>query len=263
MTGMLSRLAARGVSGAKGQNEGAVLTAPLQARFWPDGASEMLPDTEIKEMTPANPAAAPRDPEPNLERADHETAPAMRIAPVRSLADDTAPASDVPTTGREAVVRHSDASPAHPSRRDRPTRPVPEPLSQSETVSPTPLRASVSPVLEQDRTLKVSTASPEPIVVDPRSVPVPAGEDRPQQTSLNEHPVAERPRSTAAWGEPSVQHAPMASPALAPALSIGRIEVIFEKPASPKPPPAGRQRVDPKRTSGFDAYSARRLGRRR
>ncbi|WP_157973572.1 hypothetical protein [Tropicimonas sp. IMCC34043] len=47
---------------------------------------------------------------------------------------------------------------------------------------------------------------------------------------------------------------------VAPSLSIGRLEVIFEAPA---PPPAPRPRPQPSRSRGFEKFDRTRLGLRR
>lgn len=279
MTGLLQRLAMRGGGAGSATDQTSVavpMTAPLRSRF---GAHNPVPQSEVQPdiglglerqiPTPSPPDAMGTDDEDAGGPAADNAATDQALKPVRAahLSPETDHTETLPPVINEPAplvseqVVSSDADPLIPPQNTEPFA-GPE-IVEAQLVPDAAPEAQLAATPKETPTVTQSSEEAEmPAVVHQTSASPQTFDRTPLRAGPAQH-IAVEPANTRPDTMPEQMRRPPQSIPVAPSLSIGRIDVTFEAPSPPSPPPTQRARPDPPSTRGFEAFAARRLGRRR
>ncbi|MFV2054093.1 hypothetical protein [Aliiroseovarius sp. YM-037] len=276
MTGLLSRLAARG-AGRSIAGGPARLAPPARPRFAMPEAGEGLEFDETVERPPADRTdwataqrEPPREKQPSVTGSGTRTDGRQRPRGIDAVSQSKKAApTDLPSTlpmadgGVARPEAHESSEPTAPPQVDDTNQPTiaaqpdahdpTSPSTRNQQPDLVPQRGLLPPIAnEQIASAPADLSALETVehMIETEITPSPTDGFAPETSS----PPALPGTPSNAFPDHTLPDPP------APSLSIGRIDVIFE---SPDPPPAPRQRPSPERTRGFEGYSSIRLGRRR
>ena len=264
MTGLLARLAARGSPGGQRPGDVAPMSAPMQPRFTGMGIEEAT--GVVPEVEPGN--SVPQEQTLHQPRHDQRPTPedALSQAPPTAIplrAETEVSAQGITETLPQAEMNSSATeSVLTPSKRQAAPENTPHVPPLGKIPAPAGELTTPPVMANEDRPDSVPVVAETKIETTRVTSNLTSAEARVQkateeQVSMTPSPMPQAPI------EPVVFQPQTAPVELPTTLSIGRIDVVFEQPSVPTPPPARPQRPTPNRTRGFDAYSDRRIGRRR